>query len=62
MDVQIFIPCFMDQLYPNTAFNMVKVLERFGCNVTYNANQTCCGQPAYNAGFRNEAMRYALSF
>ena len=62
MDVQIFIPCFMDQLYPNTAFNMVKVLERFGCNVTYNANQTCCGQPAYNAGFRNEAKEVCTKF
>lgn len=55
MKVQIFIPCFIDQLYPNVGFNMVKVLERVGCSVTYNANQTCCGQPAFNAGFWGEA-------
>jgi L-lactate dehydrogenase complex protein LldE len=55
MNVQIFIPCFIDQLYPTVAFNMVKVLEQVGCSVTYNANQTCCGQPAFNAGFWGEA-------
>jgi L-lactate dehydrogenase complex protein LldE len=62
MDVQIFIPCFMDQLYPNTALNMVKVLQKLGCAVHYNTNQTCCGQPAYNAGFRNEAKEVCTKF
>ncbi|MEP7142676.1 MAG: (Fe-S)-binding protein [Ferruginibacter sp.] len=51
MKVQLFIPCFVDQLYPQTAFNMVKVLEKACCDVHYNTNQTCCGQPAFNAGF-----------
>jgi L-lactate dehydrogenase complex protein LldE len=55
MNVQIFIPCFIDQLYPNVGFSMVKVLEKAGCRVTYNTNQTCCGQPAFNAGFWGEA-------
>jgi L-lactate dehydrogenase complex protein LldE len=55
MKVQIFIPCFVDQLYPQTAFNMVKVLEKAGCEVSYNTNQTCCGQPAFNAGFWDDA-------
>ncbi|SKA12514.1 (Fe-S)-binding protein [Sediminibacterium ginsengisoli] len=55
MNVQLFIPCFVDQLYPGVAFNMVKVLEKAGCTVSYNTNQTCCGQPAFNAGFWGEA-------
>lgn len=55
MNVQIFIPCFIDQLYPQTAFNMVKVLEKSGCEVQYNPRQTCCGQPAFNAGYQDEA-------
>lgn len=55
MKVDLFIPCFIDQLYPETAFNMVKVLEKFGCEVRYNKNQTCCGQPAFNNGFVKEA-------
>ena len=55
MNVQIFIPCFIDQLYPQVGFNMVKVLEKAGCTVWYNQNQTCCGQAAYNAGFWSEA-------
>lgn len=62
MTVQLFIPCFVDQLYPETAFNMVKVLEKLGCNVKYNANQTCCGQPAFNAGFQSECKDVATKF
>ncbi len=62
MRVQIFIPCFIDQLYPTVAFNMVKVLEKAGCEVSYNANQTCCGQPAFNAGFWGEAKDVCNKF
>ncbi len=62
MKVQIFIPCFVDQLYPQTAFNMVKVLEKAGCEVQYNSNQTCCGQPAFNAGFLDEARAVCNKF
>ena len=62
MKVQIFIPCFIDQLYPETAFNMVKVLEKACCDVEYNTNQTCCGQPAFNAGFYDEAKKVATKF
>lgn len=62
MKVQLFIPCFVDQLYPQTAFNMVKVLEKAGCEVYYNYNQTCCGQPAFNAGFWHEAKAVCSKF
>ena len=62
MKVQLFIPCFVDQLYPQTAFNMVKVLEKAGCEVHYNTNQTCCGQPAFNAGFWDEARTVCAKF
>lgn len=62
MNVSVFIPCFMDQLYPDTAFNTVKVLEKAGCTVRYNINQTCCGQPAYNAGFKSEARAVCEKF
>ncbi|MCP9751344.1 (Fe-S)-binding protein [Ferruginibacter sp. HRS2-29] len=62
MKVQLFIPCFIDQLYPETAFNMVKVLEKACCDVVYNTNQTCCGQPAFNAGFLDESRVVANKF
>ena len=62
MKVQLFIPCFVDQLYPQTAFNMVKVLQKAGCDVQYNTNQTCCGQPAFNAGFWEESKAVCLKF
>lgn len=55
MKVDLFIPCFIDQLRPETALNMVKVLEKAGCQVNYNTEQTCCGQAAFNAGFWDEA-------
>jgi len=60
--VDIFIPCFVDQLYPHTALNMVKVLEKAGCQVHYNPAQTCCGQPAYNAGYKAESRDIAEKF
>lgn len=62
MNVELFIPCFMDQIYPETAFNTVKLLEKAGCTVRYNAGQTCCGQPAYNAGFWDEAKKIGSKF
>ena len=60
--VDIFIPCFVDQLFPETGMNMVKVLEKLNCEVRYNPNQTCCGQPAYNAGFIEESSHIAQKF
>jgi L-lactate dehydrogenase complex protein LldE len=62
MDIQLFIPCFVDQLYPQSAFNMIAVLEKAGCNVKYNPKQTCCGQPAFNAGFWDEARTVCKKF
>ncbi len=62
MNVQLFIPCFVDQLFPDTAFNMIKVLEKAGCDVKYNADQTCCGQPAFNAGFWDDARSVCTKF
>jgi L-lactate dehydrogenase complex protein LldE len=62
MKIELFIPCFIDQLYPQTAFNTVKVLEKAGCVVEYNPAQTCCGQPAFNAGFWDEAKETGSKF
>lgn len=62
MIVDIFIPCFIDQMYPQTGFNMIKVLERVGCDVNYNPEQTCCGQPAFNAGYWDEAKKVGEKF
>ncbi|NDP21348.1 MAG: (Fe-S)-binding protein [Paludibacter sp.] len=62
MDIQLFIPCYIDQLYPQTGFNTIKVLEKAGCKVHYNPNQTCCGQPAFNSGYWNEAADLAEKF
>lgn len=62
MKVELFIPCFIDQLYPNTAFSTLKVLEKAGCQVNYNPAQTCCGQPAFNAGFWDDAKAIGSKF
>jgi L-lactate dehydrogenase complex protein LldE len=62
LNIQLFIPCFVDQLYPDTAFNMIRVLEKAGCTVQYNEEQTCCGQPAFNAGFREDAKEVCVKF
>lgn len=62
MTVDIFIPCFIDQVYPETGFNMVKILEKLGVEVHYNKNQTCCGQMAFNSGFWDEAKAVGEKF
>ncbi|MBN3036616.1 MAG: (Fe-S)-binding protein [Bacteroidales bacterium] len=62
MTVDLFIPCFVDQLFPQTGLNMVKVLEKAGVKVHYNPNQTCCGQMAFNNGFWDEAKAIGEKF
>jgi L-lactate dehydrogenase complex protein LldE len=62
MNVHVFIPCFVDQLYPTAGFNTIKVLEKAGCNVIYNPDQTCCGQPAFNAGYWGESRDVCSKF
>lgn len=62
MLVDIFIPCFIDQIYPETAFNMIKVLEKVGCKVNYNPSQTCCGQPAFNGGHWDQCKEVGEKF
>ena len=62
IDVHVFIPCFVDQLYPTAGFNTIKVLEKAGCNVHYNPDQTCCGQPAFNAGYWGESREVCNKF
>lgn len=62
MNVDIFIPCFIDQFYPDTARNMIKILERLGVSPHYNPRHTCCGQMAFNSGFWDEARKVASKF
>lgn len=62
MEVELFIPCFIDQFFPETAQNTVKLLEKAGCSVSYNPEQTCCGQPAFNSGYWKEARIVAEKF
>ncbi len=60
--VSLFIPCFVDQLLPQVAVDTVKVLRRVGYEVDYPEDQTCCGQPAFNTGYWNEARPCAEHF
>lgn len=62
MKVHLFIPCFIDQLSPQIGFSTIKILEKLGCEVVYNPEQTCCGQPAYNAGYFEEARDVSQKF
>ncbi|MEZ6046681.1 MAG: heterodisulfide reductase-related iron-sulfur binding cluster [Planctomycetaceae bacterium] len=54
--VGLFIPCYIDQFYPDVGLATLEVLERFGCEVDYPAAQTCCGQPMANTGCTTEAV------
>ena len=59
MKLNVIIPCYIDQLYPDTAINMVRLFRFLGWEVEYNPDQTCCGQPAFNAGFTTQARQIA---
>jgi L-lactate dehydrogenase complex protein LldE len=57
--IQLFITCIVDTLYPETGEAVVRLLERLGLTVEFPAGQTCCGQPAFNAGLRLQARPLA---
>ena len=53
MKVGLFIPCYVDQFYPQVGIATLQLLEKFGCNVSYPSKQTCCGQPMANSGYEH---------
>jgi L-lactate dehydrogenase complex protein LldE len=61
-EVSIFIPCTVDLFLPHIGEATVSLLRRAGVNPTYHRGQTCCGQPAMNAGYRQEAKKAAKHF
>jgi L-lactate dehydrogenase complex protein LldE len=60
--VALFIPCFVDQLSPQVGVDVVRVLRRIGYEVDFPEAQTCCGQPAFNTGYWDEARPLAERF
>ena len=59
MKVTLFIPCFIDQCFPEVGISVVKILEKLGHTVDYPTEQTCCGQPAFNSGAWDQARATA---
>jgi len=62
MRVSLFITCLIDQMWPEIGTSAVAVLRRAGCEVVFDERQTCCGQPAFNTGYRSEARKLAERF
>ena len=60
MKVGLFIPCYINAVYPEVGIASYKLLRHVGVDVDYPMDQTCCGQPMANAGFEDEAARLAL--
>ncbi|MCE7053073.1 (Fe-S)-binding protein [Algoriphagus sp. AGSA1] len=60
--IGLFIPCYIDQFYPNVAIATMELLEKLGCKVTYPLGQTCCGQPMANSGFEADTVGTATKF
>ena len=60
--VAMLVTCMVDALYPGVGMAAVELLERHGAEVVFPEDQTCCGQPAFNAGYRDEARRMARHF
>ena len=59
MKVSLFVTCVVDQMFPQVGVATVQVLRRLGADVSFNPDQTCCGQPAFNTGYREEARGVA---
>lgn len=59
MKIGLFIPCYVDAVFPNVGVASYKLLRHFGHEVVYPKGQTCCGQPMANAGFEEEAVSLA---
>ena len=57
--VQLFVTCLVDSFYPQTGEAVVEILRRLGITVEFPRDQTCCGQPNFNAGLREEARPIA---
>ncbi len=62
LTVHLFIPCYIDQLFPEVGIATVNILEQLGCRVIYPPGQTCCGQPAFNSGYWQETALLAERF
>lgn len=66
MKIALFIPCYVDQFYPQVGVATLELLEKLGCEVHYPPEQTCCGQPMANSGYEhlNEALneQYITNF
>lgn len=62
MKVSLFVTCVVDQVFPRVGMAMAEVLERAGCEIEFREAQTCCGQPAFNSGYRDEARGVAEHF
>ncbi len=62
MRAALFVPCYVDQLWPRVGLAAVRVLERFGVEVVFPEDQTCCGQPMANAGCADDAEPLARRF
>src|SRR6476620_5420590 len=62
MKVSLFVTCLVDQMWTSVGVSSVDVLRRVGCEVEFDERQTCCSQPAFNTGYRDEARRVAQRF
>ena len=62
MKVALFVTCLVDQMWSSVGASTVAVLRRVGCEVEFDDRQTCCGQPAFNTGYRDEARLVAQRF
>jgi len=62
MRVGLFIPCYIDQLYPDVGLATAELLEQVGCQVEFPEEQTCCGQPMANTGCWDDALPLAVRF
>ncbi|MBI4444738.1 MAG: (Fe-S)-binding protein [Acidobacteria bacterium] len=62
MKVSLFVTCLVDQFFPSVGTSAIRVLEKFGVHVDFDPRQTCCGQPASNSGYSDEARQVGAHY
>jgi len=62
MQVGLFVPCYIDQLFPDIGFATIEVLEKHGVEIDFPRQQTCCGQPMANTGCKEDTRPLAVKF
>jgi L-lactate dehydrogenase complex protein LldE len=60
LKINLFVPCFVDQLFPSVGISVVRIFEKLGHQIDFKESVVCCGQPAFNAGYWDQSREIGI--